>query len=123
MADKTTVKIFIASSAELSDERRQCIQTITELNKSHEHLHLEPVEWEIDMVHSNYPGFNNIQEAINPKLIESQLCIFIFYSRIGKYTLEEFDFATANNITLFAFFKQGFSPKKDQMEAYAQLLK
>ncbi len=123
MADKH-LKIFIASSKELKDEREHCILMINQLNKSHKHLHLEPVEWEIDMVQSNFPGHETIQDAINPKLRESDLVVFIFYSKIGKYTREEFDFANKENKRLFAFFKTGFSPEEDhQFENYKELKK
>jgi len=108
MAEIKPVRIFIASSNELLAERKQCIQIITQLNESHKHLHLKPVEWEISMVHSNYPEYENIQDAIDPKLKESDLVIFIFHSKIGKYTREEFEFAKNENKRLFAFFKTGF---------------
>ncbi len=64
MAEKTTVKIFIASSAELKDEREKCVLLINQLNESHKHLHLKPVEWEYSMVHANYPGHKNIQALL-----------------------------------------------------------
>ena len=69
----TNVKIFIASSAEVNKERDKCIRYINQVNKSHEHLHLEPVEWEYDMPHGSYPGFADVQKAINPLLKDSSL--------------------------------------------------
>lgn len=123
MADIKPVRIFIASSNELIDERKLCIQIITRLNESHKHLHLKPVEWEISMVHSNYPEHEDIQGAIDPKLKESDLVIFIFYSKIGKYTRREFEFANNEKKRLFAFFKTGFSPDVDTLENYGELLK
>ncbi len=122
MAYKTTIKIFIASSNELIKERKNCILIINQLNKSHKHLVLEPVEWEYDLIHSNYPEHKNIQAAINPLLKECTLGVFIFYSKIGKYTKEEFEYANAENKKLFTFFKLGFSPKKHELVAYSNLL-
>ena len=116
------INIFIASSAELKEEREKCIMVINQLNKSYQHLHLEPIEWEYDIVHRNYLEFRNIQDAINPKLKESNLAVFIFYSKIGKYTLEEFEYANKENKTLFAFFKSGFSPNRTTLQAYGELL-
>ena len=119
---KTLVKIFIASSAELKAEREQCILLINQINKSHKHLTLEPVEWEYDMPAGNVPGHENIQAAINPKLQESNIAVFLFHSRLGKYTLQEFELAAKENKKMFAFFKSGFSPKKEQIKAYGELL-
>lgn len=52
---ETTIKIFIASSAEVKEEREKAIIVLHQLNKSHKHLHLEPVHWEYDIVHGNSP--------------------------------------------------------------------
>jgi hypothetical protein len=101
---RETVKIFIASSAELKAERERCILLINQLNKSHKHLQLEPIEWEYDMIHGNNPGYETIQDAINPKLKESDVAVFIFYSKIGNYTRQEFELVTKQNKRLFAFF-------------------
>jgi hypothetical protein len=117
-----TVRIFIASSAELKEERDKCVLLINHLNKSHKHLHLEPVEWEHDIIHANFLGHETIQDAINPKLKESDLAIFVFYSKIGKYTRQEFDFATKEGKKIFSFFKAGFSPNKATLSAYSKLL-
>ena len=80
------------------------------------------MEWEYDMVSGNYPGHETIQGAINPKLKECQLIVFIFHSKIGKYTRQEFDYATSEKKKLVAFFKTGFSPRKQEIEDYADLL-
>ncbi len=113
MGNNNTVKIFIASSAEVSDERKNCIVFLNQINKSHPHLRLEPLEWEYDIVHGSYPDFAGVQKAINPLLEPSKLCIFIFYSKIGKYTLEEFTLATELKKKIIPFFKKGFSPETD----------
>jgi hypothetical protein len=116
------IKIFIASSGELIDERKQCVLLINQLNKSHKHLRLEPIEWEYDMVHSSYPGYETVQGAINPLLQQSDLAVFIFYSKLGPYTREEFDYATAQKKKLFAYFKTGFSPGRQHLDTYGSLL-
>ncbi len=117
------IKIFIASSKELKEERKECIFTINHLNKSHDHFHLEAIEWEYDVSSGNFPGYAGIQEGINPKLEESDVVVFLFYSRIGKYTLEEFELATLKQKKIFVFFKEGFSPKNAKdIAAYSELL-
>jgi len=122
MADGKTVKIFIASSSELQTERKQCVLLLNQLSESFTHLSLKPVEWEYSLVHGNYPGHSTIQSAINPQLKECDSVVFIFHSKIGEYTRQEFEFATANNVRLFVFFKTGFSPKKEQVASYMELL-
>ena len=115
-----SIKIFIASSAEVKDERDRAVLVIEHLNESHKHLELKAVEWEYSTVPGSQPGFKNIQGAINPRLEESQLAVFILYSKIGKYTREEYEYATVNNKKLFTFFKTGFSPtKKEHITAYS----
>jgi len=104
VAAKTTIKIFIASAAEVADERKKVYEIFAQLNKSHKHLHLEAVLWEIDMVKGSYPNHTTIQDAINPKLKESQIIVFIFYSRIGENTFIEFDLAKNEKKKLLVFF-------------------
>lgn len=112
--EKTNVKVFIASSAEVKEERNECVSFLSQINKSHTHLHLEAVEWEYDMVGGSNPGFETIQKAINPKLEECALCVFIFYSKIGKFTEEEFKLASELKKKIIPFFKKGFSPETDK---------
>src|SRR5258705_12697212 len=107
MAEKTTIKIFIASAGEVDDERKKSILILTQLNKSYKHLHLEPVIWEIDMVKGNYADKKSIQYSINPNRKESQVIVFIFYTRLGENTLIEFELAKSENKKLLVFFKEG----------------
>jgi tetratricopeptide (TPR) repeat protein len=117
------VNIFIASSAEVSEEREKCILILNEINNSHNHLNLKPIEWEYDLPRGSYPNFKSIQKAINPLLEESHICIFIFNSKIGKYTKEEFELATKLNKKHIPFFKQGFSPKtRDEIAKWTELI-
>jgi tetratricopeptide (TPR) repeat protein len=118
----STVKIFVASAGELKEEREKAILVINDLSKSHKHLQLITVEWEYDIVAGNQPGQENIQGGIMPKLEDSQIVVFVFYSRIGRFTREEFVFATEKNKKLFAFFKAGFSPPKQALQSYGELL-
>jgi len=122
VAEKTTLKIFIASSAELTEEREKCILLINQLNKSHDHINLEPVLWEYDVDQGNFPDYENIQSGINPELEKSQIVVFLFYSKIGKYTREEFELTKNKGIKLFAYFKDGFTPKKETISQFSDLL-
>jgi hypothetical protein len=42
------IKIFIASSSELSDERNKIHEIFDRFNKCHQHLNIEPVKWETE---------------------------------------------------------------------------
>jgi len=120
---KQTVKIFIASSSEMKEERDKCIIILNEINKSHQHLHLEAIEWEYDIVHGNHPNFKDLQKAINPLLKAADVCIFIFNAKIGKYTREEFELAKKLKKKLIPFFKVGFSAKtKDENTNWGELI-
>lgn len=119
---RTTIHIFIASSNELKEEREKCIPIIHHLNKSHRHLALEPILWEYEMVSGSYYKYKNIQDAINPKLKQSHLAVFMFYSKLGKYTREEFEYSNAEKKKLFAFFKSGFSPDRGSIKSFDKLL-
>jgi tetratricopeptide (TPR) repeat protein len=104
------IKIFIASAGEVKAEREKAILLLNHLRKSHRHLDLEPIEWEYDIVPGSQPGYDSVQSAIDPKLLASDVIVFIFHSRIGQYTRHEFEVATQANKKIFAYFKEGFSP-------------
>ena len=116
------IKIFIASAGEVKVEREKAILLLNDLRKAHKHLDLEAVEWEYDTVPGSQPGFDSVQDAINPKLAESDIAVFIFYSRIGHYTKVEFDLAQQLGKKFFVLFKEGFSPSNElEGEAYKSL--
>jgi len=104
--EKKLVRIFIGHSNDVDKERSECILQIGKLNKSHKYLFLEYVNWHDDVVHSNFPTYKRIQDAINTKLKSCQLAMFIFNSKLGKYTLEEFSYATNKKKRLFVFHKK-----------------
>ena len=87
MPDNDTIQIFIASTGDLSDERKECILLINQLNDAHPHLHLKPFEWEYSIVHGSFPDYESIQDGINPHLKMSKVAVFIFYSRLGVHIM------------------------------------
>lgn len=114
---RQTIKIFIASSAELAGEREKLLVFLTVINKHHSHLYLEPVEWETDLESGTYG--QRVQDAINPLLDASDIVIFLFYSKAGIFTLEEYQRTQQHEKKAFVYFKQGFSPKSsDDMKRY-----
>src|ERR1017187_10279755 len=101
MSERTEVKIFIASSGELKEERKESVLLITELNKRHPHLHLEAMLFEFDTPSGNVQFKERIQDAINPKLHESHIAVVLFYSKAGKFTIEEMELALKLNKKIF----------------------
>lgn len=121
---KTPLTIFIASAAEMEEERITCRLIFEGLNDIHSHLFIRGFDWKYNMPHSNYPGYDNIQSAINDEnLNRAPAVVFIFFSRIGRHTREEYEYAISNNKRVFVFFKDGFSPTLDTIEEYGELLK
>nr|MBP6624815.1 tetratricopeptide repeat protein [Chitinophagaceae bacterium] len=108
--------------AEVSEERNSFKNQVLAVAKSHQHLILEPINWELDMVHSNYPGLDNAQAAINPLILDCDLIVFVMYSKIGKFTREEFEYAEKQQKPYFIYFKTDYSPTLDTLEAYTELL-
>lgn len=119
---KREIKIFVASSAEVKAERDECVLAINKIKTEHQHLYLIPFGWENDMPFANYPGNPTIQDAINPELKESELIIFIFYSRLGVHTLEEFEYANEQKRNYVVYFKKGFTADAQTGQAYDKLL-
>ncbi|MCP5103848.1 MAG: tetratricopeptide repeat protein, partial [bacterium] len=105
----STVNIFVASSSELKEEREEFNRELTSINKSQTHLNLELIRWETDM-ESGSVLENRIQDKINPLLETSNIVFVLVYSKIGKYTLEEYNLAMEKNKKVFLYFKKGFSP-------------
>ncbi|MBC7775541.1 MAG: hypothetical protein H7246_08880, partial [Phycisphaerae bacterium] len=117
-----TVKIFLASSAELRAERDGVFKIVADVNKLHKHLHLEIVQWEIDLP-SGSSGAPRIQDAINPKLKECQIAYVLFYSKAGAFTIEELNLAQDCCPKTFVYFKTGFSTTDRQKnKQYDQVL-
>ncbi len=105
-----SVNIFVASSGELKEERKELIHIINSINKIFAHLKLEVIEWETDLESGSYQK-ENIQEEINPMLEKSQIVIVIFHSKIGKFTSEEYNLAIGKKKKVFLYFKEGFTTK------------
>lgn len=116
------IKIFIASAGEVRAEREKAVLLLDHLNNSHKHLWLKVVWWEKNAQRGNHPEHGTVQAAIDPQLIDSDIVLFIFYSRLGHYTMGEYQLAIEQGKKIFVYFKQGFSPNKAEMDAYGQLL-
>lgn len=119
---KCSLKIFLASSGELRAERDGVFKLVAEVNKLHGHLHLEIVEWETDLPSGNYAG-KRIQEEINPLIQECQVACVLFFSKAGKFTVEELALAQRCCQKVFVYFKTGFSTTdRTKLQSYGEVL-
>lgn len=106
----TELKIFIASSHEVEEERRALEKFINEESNRYLEfgLHLKPEMWELL---SRKFEHKRKQEMYTKKLLESDVVIFMFGTRVGDYTREEFEAACKarqkgeNPKYIFAYFK------------------
>ena len=88
-----TIKIFLASSEELEDDRNAFGNLVRKLNKSYEKrgIHLELFEWEdYDAAYND----RRKQDEYNDNVRASDMFLAVFHRVAGKFTIEEFDVAT-----------------------------
>ncbi len=121
---KEILRIFIASSAELMEERKMMNAVFNELNGILSHIQLKDIRWEIDMAGGSVEG-DHIQDDINEKLLDDcPVVILLLYSRVGKFTLQEYELALRKRKKLFVYFKQGFAPADEaQTRSLGDLLR
>ncbi|KPA15061.1 repeat-containing protein [Candidatus Magnetomorum sp. HK-1] len=109
------IKIFLASSNELKEERKEIALLIGQENQKlvKQDIFLEIVVWE-DLLHS-FRG-DRIQDYFNEEMLKCDILIVLFYKKIGQFTREEFGIAYKNLKEgkkpqyIFVFFKDGDIP-------------
>ena len=87
-----TIKIFLASSEELKDERLEMTDLVSRLNQTFKGrgIQLELKRWEyLD----SSMGEQRKQDEYNDVLRECDICLVLFWRRFGSYTGEELDVA------------------------------
>jgi hypothetical protein len=87
-----TTKIFLASSAELKDDRREFEILINRKNKAWaaQGVLLELVLWE-DFLDALSP--TRLQDEYNKAISQCDIFVMLFWTKVGKYTEEEFEHA------------------------------
>ena len=98
------IKIFIASSQELHLERLEITDLLQQLNDYLERrgIVLQPVKWEyLD----SSMGIGRKQDEYNEKLRECEICLVLYWTKLGEYTTEELD-------TAYSELRLGNNPKK-----------
>ncbi len=105
-------KVFLASSGELAQERKEIALMISRQNNkwTEQDIYLELVVWE-DLLHS-FHG-ERIQDYFNEEMLQCDIVIALFYRKVGQFTEEEFRLAYENwkkqakpNF-IFVYFKSG----------------
>ena len=106
---KKIIKIFLASSSELKADREQFEIFINRENKNliKSGIFLELNIWEdfIDAV-----SRTRMQDEYNQSIVESDIVVSLFATKVGKYTYEEFEkalnqFNTTGKPFLYTYFK------------------
>ena len=92
MADIRTIKIFLASSEELADERIRFGDFIRTLDDTYEQrgFRIKLIKWE-DLPKGN--DDRPTQETYNEFVRQCDLFVSLFYTKAGEFTLEEYNVA------------------------------
>ncbi len=135
-------KLFLASSEELAQERKEIALMISRLNNKwteEKDIHIKLVAWE-DLLHSFQKEGKRIQDYFNEEMVKCDIVLALFFKKVGQFTKEEFEFAYANLKKcqkpefLFVYFKSGtltiddvtpdllkISELKKQIQEYKQI--
>ena len=106
-----TIKIFLASSSELEEDRRDFEIFIGRKNKDWvaKGVFLRLVIWEdfFDAVSKT-----RLQDEYNKAIRECDVFVLLFFTRVGQYTEEEFEaafgqFKATNKPFIFTYFRDG----------------
>jgi len=89
------LRIFLASSDELKDERKEIEIFINRENKIliDRDLFLDLIIWE-DLEHTFHT--NRVQNRFNDELLKSDFVVCLFHKKVGKFTNEEYELAYEN---------------------------
>src|SRR5262245_50182349 len=98
-----TKKIFLASSEELRDDRRAFEIMVGRLNQQwrQRDFNFELVVWENFIDAMSREG---LQKEYNRAVKQCDIFVMMFFTKVGRYTLEEFE-------TAFAGMAVGTSPR------------
>lgn len=101
-----TIRIFLASSEELENDRNAFGNLVRKLDKIYEKrgIRIDLFEWEdYDAAYND----RRKQDEYNDQVRASDMFLALFHTKAGKYTIEEFDVATEE------FRRTGKTPKSN----------
>lgn len=117
-----TIKIFIASSSELLQDRKEFREFLSvENDRLHSKgVYLELIQWEyfLDAISDT-----RLQDEYNAKVNTADIVLCLFFTKAGKYTQEEFDtalkqFQETGSPLIYTYFKAG-APEPDPNDGMA----
>ena len=123
-----TKKLFLASSSELQEDRKEFEIFINRKNKEwvDKGVFLKLIVWE-DFLDALSP--TRLQDEYNKEIQECDLFVMLFFTKVGPYTTEEFEtaigqFQATRKPFIFTYFKDaeistGTANKKDLMSLWA----
>jgi hypothetical protein len=120
-------KLFLASSSELKEDRKEFEIFINRKNKDWfaQGIFIELIVWEdfLDAVSNT-----RLQDEYNKAIRECDIFVMLFHTKVGQYTEEEFEnafgqFKATNKPFIFTYFKDaeirtGSANKKDLMSLW-----
>jgi|GEM_PF-1634805 len=115
------VKIFIASSSELEEERKRIHEIFDRLNKSHKHLNIEPVKWETDLEKGSSKK-KTFQEDIDVDLESCQVVLVLLHSKLGRFTHNEYKLALEKGKKIYIYFKPFTAKTSNEGTTYQAVL-
>ena len=116
-----TIKVFIASSEELTPERKEFDTLFHHLNTifTARGIRLEPVKWEFL---DSSMGRLHKQEEYNREIKDCDICVVMFWQKFGDYTDEELKVADTEMragrkpVKIYVFFKEPGDVSQDLQE-------
>ena len=119
-------KIFLASSEELKDDRRAFELMLARLNQQwrQRELNFDLVVWENFIDAMSREG---LQREYNEAVTESDVFVMLFFTKVGPYTLEEFntafaDLAGGSGPKIYTYFRNDYVLTGDLDEKVQSLL-
>jgi hypothetical protein len=122
----TKIKLFLASSSELEEDRQQFEIFINRKNKEwvDKGIFLELIIWEdfLDAVSKT-----RLQDEYNQAIRDCDIFVMLFFTKVGKYTEEEFEtafgqFKATNKPFIFTYFKDAAISTADLNDDMLSLL-
>lgn len=116
-----TIKIFIASSNELKDERVLMASLANDLSTKLEKVGIQVIAVEWENLDASM-GAPHKQEEYNEKLHECDMCMVLYWTKFGMYTKTELDTAYNEKIAgknpqkLWVYFKENDDSSKQPTE-------
>jgi len=113
-----TIKIFVASSEELKEERELMASLANDLSTKLEKIGIQVIAVEWENLDSSM-GEPHKQEEYNEKLRECEMCMVLYWTKFGKYTKTELETAYKEKVNgknpqkLWVYFKEVNDPTKE----------